>query len=95
MSQITCPTKKLIEDHVKDLFSLRVTHGPDWPDAGVEEHSLEERSQLRFGLALQLGPFHQADEVAVEQLNEGGDQVVLGHLQHWVLVDNLSNEDKC
>ena len=40
-------------------------------------------------LYLELRSFDESDEVAVEQLDERGHQVMFAHLQRRVLVDDL------
>ena len=49
----TCSPKQLVEDHVEDLLGAGVADGADWPDAGEEEHALEEGRQFGFRFTLQ------------------------------------------
>ena len=50
------------------------------------ESVLMELTRLLY---LELRSFDESDEVAVEQLDERGHQVMFAHLQRRVLVDDL------
>lgn len=87
-------TKRLVEDHARDILEIMKKHGEPRPRAVVVDHDAEDRATLEKYLLLQTTPANKAVKMGIEhviaRIRKSGD----GRARIFFLRDALVARDK-